>query len=280
MFVCDIASFGSADRDDHARAYLRKVLYDGLRASFDAAGVPYDHCYREDRGDGVMLIVPPSYDTAVLISSVVDGLRGEVRRHNDLASSAASLQVRVAVHIGACVSDDHGLVGDALNHAFRILEAAPLKRALRDSGAGVGLVVSQRVYEDVVRHGPGLVDPGEYVSITVEVKETAGAAWIRVPGAAPGPEFQVPGDAVFQLVDRLLEIPLMRQERGRDQVVDALPFGISVVIPRSPEARFDVHGIVRTCLDYPGGLHRLIAVIRGFVGDSIPMYELERSLRA
>ena len=287
MFVCDIVSFGHPDRVGDARARLRQTLYAGLRSSFDISGIPYDCCYREDRGDGVMMIVPPQYDTSLLITSVVERLSAAVRRHNELASKAARLQLRVAVNTGQCRSDGNGLVSDALTHAFRLMEAAPLKQALRDSEAWVGLIVSQRVHDDVVRHGPDLVDPGEYRRIDAEVKETAAPAWIRLLGssavavrahriAGREPAGGYADRDLFELVDQLLDIPLLHQERGRDQVVGALPINIAGVIPRSSQARFDVYAIVRTCLDYPGGLHQLLSAIHGFVGDSIQMYRLEQ----
>src|SRR5262249_21746003 len=120
----------------------------------------------------------------VLLTSLAEQLRAEVRRHNEVSSQAAQMRLRVAVHTGEVRFDGYGLLGTAVNHAFRILDAAPFKEAFRDSPANVGLIVSEPVYDDVVRPGLGLVDPSDYRRISVEVKETVATAWINVPVAA------------------------------------------------------------------------------------------------
>src|SRR5918999_790774 len=69
---------------------------------------------------------------------------------------------------------------------------------------------------------------------------------------------------LFRIVDDLLAIPQPRNERGRDQVVGVLSAAIAGAIPRSGEARADLFAIVKTCLDYHGGLQQLHQAIRGF----------------
>jgi class 3 adenylate cyclase len=297
LFVCDIASFGHASRTDEVQEHVRAAMYRGLRDSFEGAGVGYDDCYLEDRGDGAMIAVPPDRATALLLTSVVDRLRAEMRRHNGVSNEAAQIRLRVAVHTGEVRWDGNGLVGTAVNHVFRLLDAAVFKQALSDSGASVALIVSQRVHEDVVKHGRGLVDPGDYRQVEIRVKETQTTAWIMIPGISPqaagqaqdlvrhddppsAPWLAREGDTqvLFELVDRTLDIPLMRAERGREQVVSALSIDIAVVIPRSADARSDVHAIIRTCLDYAGGLQELLLAIKGFVGDSMAMQRLEQTI--
>jgi hypothetical protein len=299
LFVCDIASFGAEARTDHIQAHVRASLYEQLRRSFDEAGVPFDSCYREDRGDGVMVAVPPEAGTALLVSSVADRLRAELRRHNDVSSEAAQIRLRVAVHIGEAHSDGNGLVGTSVNHAFRILDAAEFKAALRSTSAHLALIVSQRVYDDIVRHGRDLIDPADYRQVEIQVKETAAIAWIRVPGMRVPDTTQgrdiatrqetpqrtravdgrtAPNQILFELVDRLLEIPMITTAGGREQVVSALSPEIAGVIPRHAEARHDTYAIIRTCLDYPQGLQELLDDIRGFAGDSLPVRRLEQTI--
>ena len=182
LFICDVASFGHQSRTDLDRHKIRTAFYDGLRKSFDGAGIPYDACYREDRGDGALVAVPPSFDTTILLTSLVHRLRAEVRRHNDVSTEAARMRLRLAVHTGVVHSDDEGLVGTAVNYAFRILEAPQLKLLLQRTGTEVALITSERVYDDVIRHGIGLADPAEFHRVELRVKETATAAWITVPG--------------------------------------------------------------------------------------------------
>ncbi|MFB4297721.1 hypothetical protein [Actinomadura sp. NTSP31] len=297
FLVCDIAGFSAASRVDPVRVRVRRAMYEGLdRSLADGAGVRLDDCYHEDRGDGVMVVLPPDVRIELLLTTVVERLRAEVRQHNRAASEAALMRLRVAVNVGQAESDEHGVVSTALTHAFRLLDAAPLKEAVAAAAAGIAVIVSERVYEDVVSHGRGLVDPGEYYRVGVRVKETAGDAWIMVPGtrperpAAPAvwegggeppgeppPPVEVPVPMLFRMVDDLMDIPQMRNERGREQLVGALPAVIAGVIPRAPEARGDLFAILRTCLDYPGGLQQFLQAVRGFVGESMAVRRLERT---
>ncbi|MFG2090374.1 MULTISPECIES: hypothetical protein [unclassified Spirillospora] len=306
LYLCDIASFGDPSRTDRVRVHVRDVLYESLGTAFRENGIAFDACYWEDRGDGVMIAVPPEYDLTALLTTVTDRLRAEIRHHNAVSGDSAKMQLRVAVHMGMARSDGRGLVGTAVNDAFRILDAPALKDALRVSGTAVGVIVSDRVYDDVVRHGWDLLDPGDYRPVEVQVKELTTRSWMNVPGlpssapaqsppaqAPPAPPAQSPpapsapagtvrpaGDPppLFELVDHLLDIPLLAHERGRDQLVDALPFEIGVVIPRRPDARSDTYAIVRTCLDYPGGLNRLYQAVRAFTGPSMAMTRVEQTL--
>lgn len=303
LFLCDIASFGSETRTDDARAHVRSALYASLRTAFEDSSIAPADCYGEDRGDGAMIVVPPDVATARLLASVVERLRARVRRHNRLSSEAARMRLRLAVHVGEVRWDGNGLVGTAVNHAFRLLDAPAFKAVFEEAGTDVALIVSDRVHEDVVRHELDLVDPEEYAPIDVRVKETSTTAWFTLPGrphaaralavparppavrsagAAPEEGWAPPppgGTAnLFELVDRALEIPLMATERGRQQVVGALPLEIMTVIPRSPDARSDTYEIIRTCLDYPGGLQGFVAALRGFVGDSMALNRLEQAI--
>ncbi|HEU5030829.1 MAG TPA: hypothetical protein VFV01_38350 [Spirillospora sp.] len=308
FLVCDIAGFSSAERDDPVRVRVRKAMYEGLdRSLAEGAGVRLDDCYHEDRGDGVMVVLPAEVGTERLLTTVVDRLRAEVRHHNRAASESAQMRLRVAVNVGEAVADGHGVVGAELTHAFRLLDAAPLKEAVAAAETAIAVIVSRRVYEDVVRHGRGLVDPGDYYPVEVEVKETEGGAWIMVPGVRPAaaassgplalredglserdrdeddrggvfvPPAEVPVPVLFQMVDDLLDIPQMRHERGRERLVGALSPAIAGVIPRAPEAKADLFAILQTCLDYPGGLQQFLQAVRGFAGESMAVRRLERT---
>ncbi|XVQ10695.1 effector-associated domain 2-containing protein [Spirillospora sp. CA-255316] len=328
QFVCDIASFGDERRGDDARARVRAGLYAGLRTAFTAEGVSLDGCYREDRGDGALVVLPPDVDTALLLTSVAYRLRGEVRRHNAYSSEAVRFRLRVAVNTGEVHWDGEGLVGTALNHAFRILDAEPFKEVLRASGADLALIVTPRVYDDVVKQGRGLLDRQDYRRLEIKVKELEGFAWVTLPGLGAPPSVpdgpagaangagevvpvdeatapaevgdgsaevrdgavegpaggwlyegrDVPPEVLFELVDYALAIPQMAGERERERVVAALPLRIAGVIPRSFNARSDTYEIIRTCLDYPGGLQALLAALGGFVGESLAFTEFKRAV--
>lgn len=308
LFVCDVVSFGDASRTDDVRTHMRAALYRRLEVSFEDAGISFAGCYREDRGDGVLVAVPPEVPADLLLAPVADMLKAELRRYNKTAADIARIRLRVAVNTGEAHWDGNGLVGSAVNHTFRILEEPRFKEMLRDSGASLALIVSRGVYEDVVRHGQGRADPDDYQRIDVSVKETETAAWVRImgpaarPGGAVGPVSapeHVPGAAQtavaeatrtaapaaeldrmarFEVVDRMLDVAIMAREQGRDEVVRALRREIAGAVPRHPEARLDCYSIISTCLDYPGGMRELLDVLRGFAGGSMSMHRLEQAI--
>jgi hypothetical protein len=182
MFAVDIAGFTRADRDSEIRLYLRRSLYQILQDAFQGSGLPWAECHHEDRGDGVLVIIPPHIPAYGLIDPFPERLRGLIRRHNRVSCEAARMQLRAAASIGPVDRDDHGLVGDDLNLLFRMLDAPPLRRALTDTGAELVLAVSRYVHDSLVVQHPSLVDPAQFRPLEARVKQTRIRAWIYVPG--------------------------------------------------------------------------------------------------
>ncbi|TYK52873.1 hypothetical protein FXF68_03735 [Actinomadura decatromicini] len=291
---CDIAGFGDADRSDDIRRHMRDALYTRLETSLAAGGVSFADSYWEDRGDGVLLALPPDVPVEPLLVDVADTLRAELARYNKVAADIARIRLRVSVHTGDAEFDGRGLVGAAVNHAFRILDAPAFKEALRESGAWFSLIVSERVFEEVVRRAAGRIVPDDYRRVDVAVKETDASAWIRIPGAA-APVARAPLDVattspplagepapdrptIFTLVDRMLDVPLLGSAQGRERVVGALRRDIAGAVSRQAEARLDCFAILMTCLDYPGGLKELVDVTKGLAGESLSVHRLEQAI--
>lgn len=300
IFVCDIVGFGERAGRDRVQEHLHLGLYRTLRAAFGASGIRFDDCYHEDRGDGVMAVLPAEADAALLVFPLVDHLRAEVRRANELASDAAAMRLRVALHCGRMGSDAEGLVGTTVNHVFRLLDAPGFKQAMKESTAAVGVLASAEFHAAVIRDGRGAIDPERFRPIDVHVKETRTTAWIHVPGTAVAPtageeivpkpppprpadpplrEGGVDDDAPlptpFELVEHILAIPVMTSAEGRDQVVGALRQEIAIRIQRSARPHLDMLSIIRTCRDFPGGVEELLSIVRAFAGDSSQMRALD-----
>ncbi len=308
LFVCDVVSYGDDRRTDLVQEHIRGNLYGFLRAGFEHARIPFPAVYTEDRGDGVLIAIPAEYEPANLVTGVVERLRAELGRYNALSSEAARIELRVAVHVGIAKADAHGLVGVEVNHVFRLLEEPRFKSMMKESGATVGLMLSERFYDEIVRRDTGLIVAEDYLPMPVSVKETRCSGWVRMfggagsggaesgggelqtregaevarsePGFAGAEEFAFGGETapvgLFELVECVLEIPAMLTERGRNQVVEVLPQAIAVVIPRAAEARADVYQILKTCLDYPGGLQQFVQAVQAFFGGSMAVGRVER----
>jgi hypothetical protein len=181
VLAFDVVAFGDRRRDDDVQLYVRAELYRILEKAFGAVGIPWRACHREDRGDGVLVVVPALVPTELLISPLAERVRAGLRRHNKLSSDAAQIRLRMALHAGHVHFDAYGVAGQTLVHAFRLLEAPAFKSAFAATRCELGFVVSDRLYDDVIRHGPGLIDPDLYDAISVSLKETEARAWVHFP---------------------------------------------------------------------------------------------------
>jgi len=177
MFAVDIAGFNAAQRDDDIQMYIHGALYGMLETAFDRSQVPWRECVHEDRGDGVLIVIPPAISVADLVHPVPDKLLSLVRRHNRVSCDAARIQLRAAAHVGPVHYDGHGFVGHDVNLLHRMLDAPALKRMLAMSGAEIAFVTSSYVYDNVVVRRPSLVDPAAFRPLTIRVKETRARAW-------------------------------------------------------------------------------------------------------
>ena len=95
-------------------------------------------------------------------------------------AAATQVGLRVAVHAGEVTFDRHGVVGAAIDHTFRLVDAPPLKAALAGSLDAYALVVSDWFYSDVVYHHQD-ARPDTYRNVGCEVKGTRLSAWLRIP---------------------------------------------------------------------------------------------------
>jgi hypothetical protein len=179
----DIAAFGDPSRDNDIQAFVRRGLYRILRKAMNRTGIPWDRCYREDRGDGVLAVVPPEIPTVRLLR-LPAWLRAEIHRHNKCSSQAAGIRLRAALHAGAVHRDAYGLSGRALVHAARLIEAQPAKDALARPGAELVFILSEPVYESVLAQSAHLPEAAAYRPFETRVKESSLRAWMTVAGAA------------------------------------------------------------------------------------------------
>ncbi|MFT7837357.1 substrate-binding domain-containing protein [Saccharothrix sp. BKS2] len=185
VLVVDVSGFSRRSRNRQEE--VRRGLYEALETAFDECGLDWSATHHEDRGDGVLVLIPPSVPKSRVVRTLPHALAGELRRHNASRAEDARIRLRVAVTAGEVRHDAHGVVGDEVNLAFRLLESAPLREALDRTPGVVALMVSRRFFEDVVRDDPA-TDPDAYRRVEVVVKEFRGAAWVTAPGGgAPAP---------------------------------------------------------------------------------------------
>src|SRR6266702_2726690 len=224
----DVAGFSDPVRNDGDRDVVRAAMYEILRSGFDAAGVPWAGCYREDRGDGAVIVVPPTISTQRLVDPLMAELAGRLRQYNRRASEVVRIQLRVALHVGPVGRDAEGLTGQAVIAAARIVDAPVIKARLAAEQADLIFAASDYVYDQVVRNCGGQVDPVAFEHMECQVKETHVSAWAHLAGrvATPFGLGGVPSPATAAAPGPLPVAPplgkLPPEVRGREGLVGEL----------------------------------------------------------
>jgi len=184
ILLTDITAFGSPSRNDADRLLLRRLMYSLLPEAFEAVGLPWHDCYREDRGDGTLIIVPPHVPVAALLEDALDHLAAALRAHNEQATGALRMQLRVALHAGPVTRDDEGMAGHAINHTARLVQAKVLGRQLRETHADLGVIASEFFFDHVIKqHGGQPSAAASYQKVRFQSKESVLAAWIHLAGS-------------------------------------------------------------------------------------------------
>ncbi len=182
----------STCRVDSDKATLRSAIYELFGAALESAEIPQK--YRDrfiDRGDGILALIHPvdQVPKTLLLAQVIPALSRLLADYNSglprLRRAQLQVRVRVVLHAGEVNYDANGCFGEALDIAFRLLDAPQVKRALCTAGRPLILVVSREIYESVVRHGHSGIEQDAFKPLVrVQVAGHRYPGWIHVPGAA------------------------------------------------------------------------------------------------
>ena len=178
IVVVDVEGFGDQRRTNRDQVAVRDGLYRAMREAFGRAGIPWDDCGHEDRGDGVFVLVPAEVPKGLLAESLPSALVTALRAHNGTHPGPERIRLRMALHAGEVRYDEHGVTAAAVNLAFRLLDAGALKAALAGSPGVLAVIASSWFYEEVVRHSGAAAG---YRQVEVAVKETTTTGWICLP---------------------------------------------------------------------------------------------------
>ncbi|WP_399887549.1 hypothetical protein ACGH7X_23260 [Streptomyces sp. BBFR51] len=185
-FIISLDTQGSGSIPDPDRPTLRKRIYRAAEDAFAQAGIGDARLAQEDRGDGILAVVEPRRPEA-LVGEWTEYLHQNLRRINRELSRP--LRLRAGLDVGPFTPDSHGFSGAAVDLACRIgncAEAKAVLTALPD--APLLVAVTDRLYQDVVRHGGRWIEPEHYRRYGVRLKEGERQAWFTVPGrGAPPP---------------------------------------------------------------------------------------------
>jgi hypothetical protein len=180
IVVVDVAGFTDPSRTmTHLRA-VQEGVYEVLHLAFFEAGIDLVECQVEDRGDGALILIPPTISKSLLADQLPSRLVAGLLRYNAIHSIEAKVKLRVSLHSGEIHLNRHGAVSPAVNHACRILDAAEAKVALANSQGVLALIVSTHFFDEVIAQDAGTA-PETYRRIPVNVKQTTAEAWLRLP---------------------------------------------------------------------------------------------------
>lgn len=207
LLTVDMERYSSKDNRSQyeAQSTFRRAL-DSVLAEY-AVTIPEWDVQRA--GDSVLALLQAEIiETATIVGPVAIRLDELLREHNRDRNDLGRVRLRMAVHEGAVnLNGSNGFPGDAVNLVCRLRDATILKDALKAyPEAGVALIVSPRIYDDVVN--PQYCDIRRDRFHNVPVVDTAHdlrtEAWISVIGedvgwflerggpAAPQPEKKTP----------------------------------------------------------------------------------------
>jgi hypothetical protein len=148
-------------------------------AGIDEAGVAL-----QESGDGQFAVLPAGIDETDTIPRLVAGLRIAIADTNSDLAEPARLRLRVALHRGHVAPAANGWAGDAAIAVHRLLDCTPVRDALSGApAADFALIVSDVLYQEVIGHRYGLLDPDRFrrVEVVLPVKGFQASAWVYTP---------------------------------------------------------------------------------------------------
>jgi hypothetical protein len=117
-------------------------------------------------------------------------------------------------------------------------------------------------------------------SVGIDDSERLVRSIARITGLPVGPPQPVVRQAqelFFAMVDALERIPSLLTENDRESLVSLLPQAIAGAVTYSGRRRSFMINLLNVCRDYPGGLTRLIDILRYANGDEcLPLRHLQQ----
>jgi hypothetical protein len=169
LLAVDVEKYSSRDAREQLRAQtdLRHIL--SLAAQ--NAGLDPSRWYEQVSGDGELVVLPDDVDVSAVVGDFTSQLELILSRFNRQRTGGRRLRLRVALHHGTLTPGPFGPAGDAPIVVSRLLDAKPLRRVLADQqDRDIALIVSQTLFQDVVRTGFCSLDPDAFQPVRVNAK--------------------------------------------------------------------------------------------------------------
>jgi hypothetical protein len=182
IVVVDIEASGRLDGPQKVAA--RSDLYRILDDAQDVAAIPSTSVSREDRGDGVFLLIDGGVSIRRLVHPFLTSI--DAALHNRRVGELR-LRLRSVLHQGAVNPDPTGASGSPIDLAFAMVDAPQLREALRQATTGrMAIVVSGDIYRDAVRGYPE-PDPTSFRMRMLPTKYGSVRTYVTVTGTGDQP---------------------------------------------------------------------------------------------
>ncbi len=171
ILAVDIEGYSRPERTNPIRARLRDSLYLLLDQAIGSLGIaPDQYEPPTDQGDGALVLFHPEVPKNRLLHPLIANLAEGLAGHNVTAPEREHIRLRVVVHAGELLSDEHGYFGEDLDDAFGLLNSNTLRACLTETGSPLALLVTHQIYEGIVKHELAGVDPVMYQRTRVRLK--------------------------------------------------------------------------------------------------------------
>ncbi|WP_347403640.1 hypothetical protein [Solwaraspora sp. WMMD406] len=188
LIAVDMESYSRRDNVLQHRAQL--AFQEVMTTACGELGFDRANWQVQQGGDGELAILPQGTSERAVLARLTPVFDRLLRETNRGLSSEARIRLRVAVHEGPVhLNGANGFPSEAVVTVCRLVDSPQLKAALRQfPQAAVALIVSDRLYQDIVRQYQDL-RPDHFQRVTARIadKDFEAAAWIYVPGESLAP---------------------------------------------------------------------------------------------
>lgn len=180
IVAVDAEGYGRGDdlRHDSIQSGLAQVMNRAARE----AGLRRDTWTRQEAGDGEVIVLPEGEPELRVIDDLVHRMRKALHDHNRERRDDARLRIRISIGHGVVKRGAMGFVGQVVVTTCRLLNADAARIALKaNSRADLVLILTDRLYEDVVRQLHTSYRPESFTRLEVPTKERTEIAWMWIP---------------------------------------------------------------------------------------------------
>ncbi|MET7327458.1 hypothetical protein [Nonomuraea sp. NPDC005650] len=180
VMAVDAEGYGRGDdlRHDSIQSGLAQVMDRGARE----AGLRRETWTRQEAGDGEVIVLPEGEPELRVIDDLVRRVRKALHDHNRERRDDARLRIRISIGHGVVKRGAMGFVGQVVVTTCRLLDAKAARTALKvNPRADLVLILTDRLYEDVVRQLHTSYRPESFTRLEVPTKERTEIAWMWIP---------------------------------------------------------------------------------------------------